>query len=205
MRGPDGQEREFLGGEEGVTMASHEFVLRLNREVTDEDVVALYEAGCADASVETGPLGTMPDFTRKATTLAEALVSAVRDIEKVPGLRVIGVASDNMVTLAGVADRAGVTREAVRLWSTGQRGRGGFPPPLMMTAAGERVWDWQQVGRWLERNEMQLYAAAWAKTTMTVRTRTLCTADRVLAARDALRDEPDELVREEFERLLEDA
>jgi hypothetical protein len=186
-------------------MASHEFMLKLNREVTDEEVEALYEAGCADASVETGPLGTMVDFTRKAPTLAEALVSAVRDIEKVPGLRVIGVACDNMVTLARIADRAGVTREAARLWATGQRGRGGFPPPLMMTPAGEKVWDWQQVGRWLENNEMQLYAEAWTATTMTVRARTLCTADRVLAARDALRAEPDELVREEFERLLEDA
>jgi hypothetical protein len=35
--------------------------------------------------------------------------------------------------------------------------------------------------------------------------RTMRTADRVLAARDALMSEPDEAVREEFERLLEDA
>jgi hypothetical protein len=35
--------------------------------------------------------------------------------------------------------------------------------------------------------------------------RILVTADRVLAARDALRSEPDEAVRQEFERLLEDA
>jgi hypothetical protein len=33
----------------------------------------------------------------------------------------------------------------------------------------------------------------------------LITADRVLAARDALRTEPDDLARAEFERLLEDA
>lgn len=31
------------------------------------------------------------------------------------------------------------------------------------------------------------------------------TADRVLAARAALKSEPDDVVREEFERLLEDA
>ncbi|HXL95657.1 MAG TPA: hypothetical protein VN969_42600 [Streptosporangiaceae bacterium] len=35
--------------------------------------------------------------------------------------------------------------------------------------------------------------------------RILSTADRVLAARDALLSEPDESVRQEFERLLEDA
>ena len=35
--------------------------------------------------------------------------------------------------------------------------------------------------------------------------RTFRTADRVLAARDALMSEPDDDAREEFERLLEDA
>jgi hypothetical protein len=35
--------------------------------------------------------------------------------------------------------------------------------------------------------------------------RIFCTADRVLAARDALKSEPDDDVREEFERLFEDA
>ena len=48
----------------------------------------------------------------EASTLAETLVSAVPDIEKVPGLRAVGVACDNMVTLSGIADRAGVTSEA---------------------------------------------------------------------------------------------
>jgi len=33
----------------------------------------------------------------------------------------------------------------------------------------------------------------------------MMTADRVLAARDALRSEPDDDVRQEFERLLADA
>jgi hypothetical protein len=184
-------------------MTGQQFMLRLNREVTDEEIEALYEAGCADASVETGPLGAVVDFTREAPTLAEALVSAVRDIEKVSGLRVIGVACDNMVTLAGIADRVGVTREAVRLWATGQRGPGGFPPPVIMTPAGEKVWDWQQVACWLDTHPVQ--SPAQPIFVATGRLRTLCTADRVLAARNALRAEPDDSVREEFGRLLQDA
>jgi len=74
-------------------MTSHEFTLKMNREVTDDEIEALYEAGCDDAGIETGPLGTIIDFTRTAPSLAEALVSAVRDIEKVPGLRAVGVAA----------------------------------------------------------------------------------------------------------------
>ena len=38
---------------------------------------------------------------------------------------------------------------------------------------------------------------------LAVKNRVLCMADRVLAARQALRSEPD--LRDEFERLLEDA
>jgi|HubBroStandDraft_4_1064222.scaffolds.fasta_scaffold306332_2 hypothetical protein len=184
-------------------MTGHEFVLRLNREVTDNEIEALYEAGCSDAAVETGPLGTVVDFTRDAPSLAEALVSAVRDIEKVQGLRAVGVECDNMVTLAQIADRAGVSREAVRLWSTGQRRRGGFPAPEFMTPAGEKIWDWQAVADWmlLEHNPAAEFMRIY---TVSMRTRTLCTAHRVLAARAALEAEPDE-IREELETLLQDA
>jgi hypothetical protein len=195
------REREFLGGRGEVTMPGHEFMLKLNREVTDDEIELLYEAGCSDAAVETGPLGTMLDFTRQAPTLAVALLTAVNDVEKVPGLHAEGVVCGNMVTLAVIAERAHVTREAVRLWSTGQRGPGDFPPAMLVTPAGEKVWDWQQVAGWLIDNnkpEAELTAA-------TSRSRTLWMADRVLAARAALRSEPDESIREGFEQLLQNA
>ena len=180
-------------------MTAYEFVLKLNREVTDDEIEALYEAGCDDAAIETGPLGALADFSREAPSLAEAIASAVRDIEKVPGLRAIGVQCDNMVTAADIADRAGVSREAVRLWATGQRGPGGFPKPTLITTGGEKVWDWQQVASWLA-SEKELTRANVAAAL-----HVLGTADRVLAARDALRTEPDDSAREELGRLLQDA
>ena len=36
-------------------MTSYEFKLKLNREVTDAEVDALYEVGCDDAGIETAP------------------------------------------------------------------------------------------------------------------------------------------------------
>ena len=103
-----------------------------------------------------------------------------------------------------IAKRAGVSREAVRLWAAGQRGPGSFPRPVLVTTGGESLWDWQQVAPWIERHQgrasfniVDVYHPATA--------RILLTADRVLAARDALRSEPDEAARQEFERLLEDA
>jgi hypothetical protein len=192
----------FLSGEKEDTMASHEFMIKLNRSITAEEVDALYEAGCADAAVETGPAGTLLDFSRDAATLADALLSAVRDIEKVPGLSAIGVSCESLVSLADVAERSGVTREAARLWSTGQRGPGGFPEPVAISArTGEKGWDWHQVAEWLEGyRHVQILDISYVNTA-----RVLHMADRVLAARHALKSEPDEAVREEFERLLEDA
>lgn len=190
-------------------MTSYEFALRLNREVTDDELDALYEAGCSDAGIETGPLGTVADFDREATSLAHAIASAARDIEKVPGLRAVGVQCDNMVNLLGIAERAGVTREAVRLWAVGSRGPGDFPKPSSVSPGGEQIWAWTSVAPWFARN--CTYFANHVATAMMVDAnafkvlRITCTADRVLAARDALLSEPDDDVREEFERLLEDA
>lgn len=185
-------------------MTSYVFALKLNREVTDDEIDALYDAGCGDAGIETGPLGTVADFNREAPSLAHAIASAALDIEKVPGLRAVGVQCDNIVTLRDIAERAGVSREAVRLWSTGRRGPGGFPKPDFVTTGGEQIWDWEQVAEWLQN---QRPAIKYPKSAIELMEalRILCTADRVLAARDALLSEPDTEVRQEFERLLEDA
>jgi hypothetical protein len=149
----------------------------------------LYEAGCSDAAVETG----------EARTLADALLTAIRDIEKVPGLRAIGVHCENIVSLADIAGRAGVSREAARLWSTGRRGPGGFPDAVVASPrTGEKGWDWLQVAAWLEH-----YRHADRIDMDEVHDfRVLIMANHVLAARYALESEPDETVREEFERLL---
>jgi hypothetical protein len=189
-------------------MTSYEFALKLNREVADDEIDALFEVGLDDAGIETGPVGAVAYFSREAPSLAEAIASAARDIDKVPGLRAVGVQCDNMVTMLDIANRAGVSREAVRLWAAGQRGPGGFPKPLLVTTGGESLWDWEQVAPWIERHRGHATVAIANATNMSladVRVRIMVTADRVLAARDALRSEPDEAVRQEFERLLEDA
>jgi hypothetical protein len=184
-------------------MTSYEFMLKLNREVSDDEIDALYQAGCGDAGIESGSLGAVADFSREAPSLAEAIVSAALDIDKVPGLRAVGVRCDNMVTLLDIAKRAQVSREAVRLWAAGQRGSGDFPKPVLVTTGGESLWDWEQVAPWIEQHQRRVSCDVMYRPSAAARI--LVTADRVLAARDALRSEPDEAVRQEFERLLEDA
>ena len=71
----------------------------------------------------------------------------------------------------------------------------------LITTGGEKVWDSQQVAVWLAEQKEQAQASAAVDAARHV----LATADRVLAARDALRTEPDDSAREEFGRLLQDA
>jgi hypothetical protein len=59
------------------------------------------------------------------------------------------------------------------------------------------------VARWLAEQKEQAQGGITAGAIAALHV--LITADRVLAARDALRTEPDDLARAEFERLLEDA
>jgi len=82
---------------------------------------------------------TLLGFDREATSLAEALVSALRDVEAA-GLVVGSVRSEDLVTLKEIASRTGRTYESVRLLAAGKRGPGGFPGP--MSSAGWTLYSW---------------------------------------------------------------
>ena len=74
---------------------------------------------------EAGP--ATADVHREAANLVDAVLSAIRDIERVPRLRVIEVERQDLVGLTDIAWRLDRSAESVRLLATGQRGPGGFP------------------------------------------------------------------------------
>jgi hypothetical protein len=173
-------------------MNAFDFALRLNRAPTDDEIEALYEAGCDDGAVESGPKGASVHFDREADSWAVAIGSAIRDIETVPGLRVVGAGQLDEVTLLDIAQRTGRSREAVRLWTTGRRGRGGFPEPDWISPSGEKFWRWPGVARWV-RNAVGLDVPAPPEEIGWV--------DDVLRAREALA-EAGPALRHEMESLL---
>jgi hypothetical protein len=182
-------------------MRRHHFILKLNRHITAEEVQTLPEAGCDDATVQAGPLGTFLDFNREASTMAEALVSAALDLEKIRGLRAVGVYCENLVNLRGIAKMAGVTHEAVRLWATGRRNPGDFPAPVIISPGGEQIWELGPVTDWLRLHKGGAHTFRTGHADRQLQT--LSTAHHVLAAREALSRESAETVRE-FERLSRD-
>jgi hypothetical protein len=75
-------------------MPMHHFTLVLDREPTGEEIDALFEAGCDDASFRYGPGESIGDFDREAPTLADAIASALRNVESV-GFLVLRVVDDD--------------------------------------------------------------------------------------------------------------
>lgn len=128
-------------------MTTHDFTFVLDRVPLDEEIDQLFEAGCDDASPETAKGGvSLLHFGREADSLADALVSALRDVRRA-GFTVTAVQSEDLVSLKDIATRTGRSYEAVRLLATGQRGPGGFPPAHQ--GGGLSLYSWAQVQGWL--------------------------------------------------------
>ncbi|MBR9974398.1 MAG: hypothetical protein KFF77_02360, partial [Bacteroidetes bacterium] len=91
------------------------------------------------------------DFTREATSMYAAISSAIENIERNRiGMQVGGIAPAPLVTQSMIAERLGVSREAVRLWTEGKRGQGTFPAPVTISGKGTAYWDWVSILRWRE-------------------------------------------------------
>jgi hypothetical protein len=142
----------------GVTavqaLPTQSFSLILSFEPDDDQVDRLYEA-CADATLGVRSGVPYAAFDREAATLAEAIQSAIRDVEStVPDLKVVRIEPDDLVNAMEISRRVHKSREVVRLWIAGERGGGEFPPPAV--AAGKSyLWRWIDVASWLAKRDSQ--------------------------------------------------
>jgi len=114
----------------------------------DEIIDALFEAGCDDALVGQVDGIQYVDFDRDADTLEEAVLSAVADLESIDGVSVVRLADAGLVSMADIAERTSRTRESVRLLVGGERGPGGFPPPVTDPRSRYRLWRMDEVDAW---------------------------------------------------------
>jgi hypothetical protein len=118
--------------------------------LTDENLDALYEAGCDDAMFGERDGAQYAAFDREATSFRSALKRAISDLTgAVGGLTVVRIAPEEFVTLAAIAERAGLSREYVRLLANQERGPGGFPAPVGYADRKTRLWHWADVAEWL--------------------------------------------------------
>jgi hypothetical protein len=128
-------------------------ILQGASELTPELADALYEAGCDDALIGSRDGLLFADFDREASSQAEAVTSAIEQIESASiGLTVIRVEPDELVSASEIADRVGLSRETIRLYALGQRGPGHFPPPVARLRGRSPLYRWTDVVPWLARH-----------------------------------------------------
>lgn len=134
-------------------MNEHAFTLVLSGDIdSDTTLDALFEAGCDDATFGTVDEVGYADFVREAPSFSAAVRSAIEQVESVPGMRVLRLEPDDLVTMREIADRLGRSRESVRLLIKGDRGPGSFPPPVSHLKARTRLWRWSEVALWAEQH-----------------------------------------------------
>jgi predicted DNA-binding transcriptional regulator AlpA len=110
-----------------------------------------YDAGCDDALVAYQKGHIILDFAREASSIDEALASAIENV-RAAGAAVDRIEPDPLVSLADIAERAGLTRAAITNYFKGSRGKN-FPAPVAKVTSDSPLWDWADVAHWMASNE----------------------------------------------------
>jgi len=118
----------------------------------DDYLDALFEAGCDDALAGSTDGVQYLDFDRESDSLSDAIMSAISDVETIPGVEVVRIADAGLISMAEIAERTGRTRESVRLLVAGDRGPGDFPPPATDPRNRYRLWRPADVDSWFSAN-----------------------------------------------------
>jgi hypothetical protein len=90
-----------------------------------------YDAGCDDATISFQKGHIIVDFAREAETIEDAISSAIEAV-RATGALITRIEPDPLANLSEIAARSGMTRQAIALYSTGQRGRDFPSPPAVM-------------------------------------------------------------------------
>ncbi len=126
----------------------HRFSLVLEHCGGVEQATQLPSTAQASAGVSEREGVPVADLLRPAATLADAVLDAIREVERAAIWRVVRVEPDELVSASAIARRLGRTRQSVAQLISGQRGPGGFPPPAVWVDGAARLWRWSDVAEW---------------------------------------------------------
>ncbi|MGU3414061.1 DNA-binding protein [Enterobacteriaceae bacterium C34A] len=110
---------------------------------------ALFTAGCDDALICFYGTAVYLDFDRQSESLAQAVLSAVNDIESAGLSARVESVDSTLVGLSDIAELTGLTRQAIALLKDGTRGSRQFPGPVQRVKGNSPLWHWRTVVDWL--------------------------------------------------------
>ena len=110
-----------------------------------------YGAGCDDATLAFQKGVIILEFDRESKNFLHAITSAFGDVQKA-GAKIVRFEPDHLVSLTDIADRTGLTKAAISLYSKGARGAD-FPPPVARFTSSTPLWDWVSVAHWMHRHD----------------------------------------------------
>jgi transcriptional regulator with XRE-family HTH domain len=130
-------------------MKIHEFtIIASGLDPEAEDFAdRFFEAGCEDSTLSYQKGAIIVEFYREAVSFSKAVISACEDVLRA-GASVARIEPDYLVSLSEIAERCGKSRQAISLYTNGERD-GGFPAPVARVTSNHPLWDWEQVAEWL--------------------------------------------------------
>ena len=131
-------------------MDTHTFMLILNTAVDEATSDLLFEVGLDDAAVTAFDGHPGLDVDREASTLLDAIASAIVQAESVPGIQVLRVEGEELVSQADIAERTGRSRQAVNHWIKRDADSSGFPESAYGASTRSPLWRWVDVQAWLD-------------------------------------------------------
>lgn len=130
-------------------MKIHEFTIIASGLDPEADDFAdrFFEAGCDDATLSFQKGVIILEFYREAVSFSKAVASAYDDVLRA-GASVDRIEPDYLVSLSEIAERSGKSRQAISLYTNGDRGDG-FPAPVARVTSKHPLYDWEEVAGWL--------------------------------------------------------
>jgi hypothetical protein len=130
-------------------MDTYTFRLVVTEPIDDDGANDLFKAGVDDGSVESGPSGHAIGFDRESSSLTEAVLSAIEQVERA-NFEVLRVEPDDLVSASDVAERTNRSRQSISFLIAGERGPGGWPRPVAGNVRSP-LWRWNEVAEWFEK------------------------------------------------------
>ncbi len=107
-----------------------------------------FEVGCEDALLCEYNGTIYLEFDREADSALQAVRSALDSIRSL-GFKDLIVEEQGFSTLSEMAERTGISRQALSLYAQNKRGNGNFPKPMYGLASKSAMYLWSEVATWL--------------------------------------------------------